>query len=69
MVDYEELYYASQRKLTKTIQILEQELSTLKQFQCCCEERILQADLELTRNHNFQSISDGFSKHSPHSSK
>lgn len=49
MKDYEELYYASQRKLTHTIQVLEQELSRLKKFQCLCEERILLSDLTLTK--------------------
>lgn len=50
MTDYEALYYASQRKLTHTIQVLEQELSRLKAFQCRCEEQVLLSDLELTRN-------------------
>lgn len=49
MIDYEELYYASQRKLTNTIQILEEELSHLKEFQYLCEEQVILSDLILTR--------------------
>lgn len=39
MADYQELYYASQRKITDTIQVLEQEIERLKQFQILCEEK------------------------------
>lgn len=53
MIDYEELYYASQKKLTETIQILEQEAEKLKTFQCLCEDRVLRSCLKFTRREDM----------------
>lgn len=50
MADYQELYYASQRKITDTIQVLEQEIKRLKQFQRLCEEKVIESDIDLKRN-------------------
>ena len=36
MIDYENLYYDTQKQVTRTIQILEHELENLKAFQCLC---------------------------------
>lgn len=47
MMDYQELYYASQRKITNTIQILEKEIAQLKQFQQLCEEKVIMSDTEI----------------------
>lgn len=49
MADYQELYYASQRKITDTIQVLEQEIERLKQFQILCEEKVIESNIDLNR--------------------
>lgn len=49
MADYQELYYASQRKITDTIQVLEQEIERLKQFQILCKEKAIESNIDLNR--------------------
>lgn len=49
MADYQELYYASQRKITDTIQVLEQEIERLKQFQILCKEKVIESNIDLNR--------------------
>lgn len=55
MMDYQELYYASQRKITNTIQILEKEIAQLKQFQQLCEEKVIMSDTEIAINEEADS--------------
>ena len=47
MIDYENLYYDTQKQVTRTIQILEHELEHLKAFQCLCENRVLAPEFEV----------------------
>ena len=54
MADYQELYYSSQRKITNTIQILEQELEQLKKFQQLCEEKVLECNIDIKRNEKLE---------------
>lgn len=49
MADYQELYYASQRKITDTIQVLEQEIERLKQFQILCKEKVIESNIDSNR--------------------
>lgn len=52
--NYEALYHLTQQHITRSIQVLEEELSRLKALQCICEEAVVCSDFELHRQAEIQ---------------